>query len=58
MKLENRIELKREYILCKCEVIAMKYEKFLCASIDLNGSTSREDDWGENQDIDGGELEL
>ena len=58
MKQENRTELKHDYIPCKCEVIAMKYEKFLCASIDLNGSTSREDDWGDNQDIDGGELEL
>ena len=58
MKQENRTELKREYITCKCEVIAMRYEKFLCVSIDLNAPSSREDDWGDNQDIDGGELEL
>ena len=58
MKQENRTELKCEYIPCKCEVIAMKYEKFLCVSIGLNEPSSREDDWGDNQDIDGGELEL
>lgn len=58
MKQENRTELKHEYIPCKCEVIAMRYEQFLCVSIDLNAPSSREDDWGDNQDIDGGELEL
>ena len=36
----------------------MRYEQFLCVSIDLNAPSSGEDGWGDNQDIDGGELEL
>ena len=58
MKQENKAKLKREYIPCKCDVIAVEYERFLCVSVDLNGSASQEDGWGTNQDIDGGELDL
>lgn len=58
MKQENRTELKHEYIPCKCDVITVEYERFLCVSVDLNGSASQEDGWGTNQDIEGGELEL
>ena len=41
-----------------CKVVSMGSLSFLCASVNPNVADSTEEDWGHNEDIDIGEIEI
>lgn len=49
---------KALYIEPKCTVIPMEEESYLCHTSVVPGKNPKEEDWGEDEDIDGGDYGL
>ena len=49
---------KKDYVPPYCEIVKVEYEYFFCVSVTGDGQNSTGDDWDDDQDIDGGEIEL
>lgn len=48
---------KALYIVPQCTVIPMEEERFFCASV-MPGKDPKEEDWGDDEDIDGGDNDI
>ncbi len=48
---------KENYLQPSCRILGMDIELFLCSTVTTSPSTS-EEDWGEDKEIEGGELEI
>lgn len=55
MKRKSR---KRAYVKPECEVFPLLTEGFICTSITPKVPGSVEEEWGNEEEEDGGELEL
>ena len=49
---------KALYIEPQCTVIPMEKESYLCHTSVVPGKNPKEEDWGEDEDIDGGDYGL
>lgn len=55
----QRNELERwAYVKPECEMISTEAEEFICTSVTHQASVSTEEEWDNDQEIDGGEIEL
>ena len=51
-------EIKFPYLAPWCEVMKMEQVNLICTSVSFKPSETTEDDWDNNEDIDGGEIEI
>ncbi|MGP1351387.1 MAG: hypothetical protein ACTTK2_07000 [Hoylesella marshii] len=56
--MKRKQENKFPYLTPWCEVIRMEQVNLICTSVSIKTSETTEEDWENDQDIDGGEIEL
>ena len=49
---------KELYIVPQCTVIPMEEESYLCPTSVVPGKNPKEEDWGNDEDIDGGDNDI
>ena len=55
----NKKELEKlPYMRPECRVIEVENERFICTSVTPVVPGSTEEDWDNDEDVDGGEIEL
>lgn len=57
MKKDNKMK-KKEYIVPEINVYLMEEELFLCTSVQPRVPGSTEEEWEQDEDVNGGELDI
>ena len=57
MKKDNKMK-KKEYIVPEINVYLMEEELFLCTSVQPQIPGSTEEEWEQDEDVNGGELDI
>ncbi len=49
---------KAPYVVPQCTVIPIEEDSYLCHTSVIPGKNPKEDDWGDDEDIDGGDNDI